>query len=186
MCRKRCISLPDSEDSEEDEVQPSVDDLDDLPDHRDDIVEGIDDSGKVGEQKGSTIRHSKAIDESDNTENKENVEPDSDEEIFTPKRKRKKSCLIESDVEDTCDDNNGSLEDKGKVKANVEHESESEDQEEIITPRRKRNKSSIVETDSEDDGEETKMSESIAKIENSPDKEDAAIEIVCKTEPGKS
>ena len=141
---------------------------------------------KVGEQKGSTIRHSKAIDESDNTENKENVEPDSDEEIFTPKRKRKKSCLIESDVEDTCDDNNGSLEDKGEVKANVEHESESEDQEEIITPRRKRKKSSIVETDSEDDAEETKMSESIAKIENSPDKEDAAIEIVCKTEPGKS
>ena len=163
MCRKRRISLPDSEDSEE-EVQPSVDDLVDLPDHRDDIVEGIDDSGKVGEQKGSTIRHSKPIDESDNTENKEeNVEPDSDEEIFTPNQKRKKSCLIESDVEDTCDDNNGSLEDKGEVKANVEHESESEDQEEIITPRRKRNKSSIVETDSEDDGEETKMSESIAK-----------------------
>ena len=139
MCRKRCISLPDSEDSEEDEVQPSVDDLDDLPDHRDDIVEGIDDSGKVGEQKGSTIRHSKPIDESDNTENKEeNVEPDSDEEIFTPKRKRKKNCLIESDVEDTCDDNNGSLDDKGEVKANVEHESESEGQEDsdedIFTP----------------------------------------------------
>jgi len=239
MCRKRRISLPDSEDSEE-EVQPSVDDLVDLPDHKDDIVEGIDDSGKVGEQKGSTIRHSKPIDESDNTENKEeNVEPDSDEEIFTPnrkreksrliesdvedtcddnngsledkgevkanvehesesegqedsgeeiftpKQKRKKSCLIESDVEDTCDDNNGSLEDKGEVKANVELESESEDQEEIITPKRKRNKSSIVESDSEDDADETNMSESIAKIENSPNKEDATIEIVCKTEPGK-